>query len=95
MILKLFLLHLIILKLFAINSSESSLYTEENSLPAPTVKGNKEGKQLKPVIIAHRGASGMYPEHTKLAYRYTKNTKCLICIHVLNSENPTVGNKKP
>ena len=25
-----------------------------------------------PLIIGHRGASGMYPEHTALAYRYTK-----------------------
>ena len=26
--------------------------------------------QYDPIIIGHRGASGMYPEHTKLAYRY-------------------------
>ena len=24
---------------------------------------------FRPLIIAHRGASGMYPEHTALAYR--------------------------
>ena len=24
----------------------------------------------QPLILAHRGASGMYPEHTALAYRY-------------------------
>ena len=24
----------------------------------------------RPLIIGHRGASGMYPEHTALAYRY-------------------------
>ena len=25
---------------------------------------------LHPLIIGHRGSSGMYPEHTALAYRY-------------------------
>ena len=26
----------------------------------------------RPLIVGHRGASGMYPEHTALAYRYSK-----------------------
>ena len=32
--------------------------------------------QYDPIIIGHRGASGMYPEHTKLAYRY-RNLYCM------------------
>ena len=27
----------------------------------------------RPLILAHRGASGMFPEHTALAYRYVEN----------------------
>ena len=31
-----------------------------------------KGMNKRPLIIGHRGASGMYPEHTALAYRYNK-----------------------
>ena len=53
----------------AMKSSGSSIKTMEDSLPVPVVKKYEKGEQRKPVIIAHRGASGMYPEYTKLAYR--------------------------
>ena len=32
-------------------------------------KQNKHPKNA-PLVIGHRGACGMYPEHTALAYRY-------------------------
>ena len=42
---------------------------EERGLPSPVITNNQIQNQYRPIIIAHRGASGMYPEHTKLAYR--------------------------
>ena len=38
-------------------------------LPSPVVSESSIHDKIRPIIIAHRGASGMYPEHTKLAYR--------------------------
>ena len=46
-------------------------------------KEKEKNEQYRIKIIAHRGASGMYPEHTALAYRY---------IYILN--NLYTSNKK-
>ena len=51
------------------NSVENLENLEDKGLPSPVITNNKIQNQYKPIIIAHRGASGMYPEHTKLAYR--------------------------
>jgi glycerophosphoryl diester phosphodiesterase len=29
----------------------------------------------RPLIVGHRGAAGMYPEHTALSYRYNEKFK--------------------
>ena len=38
--------------------------------------------KARPLIIGHRGASGMYPEHTALAYRYLITLR-----HKANNQN--------
>ena len=49
-----------------INGVENSV---NRQLPSPAVSEGAIQGRIRPIIIAHRGASGMYPEHTKLAYR--------------------------
>ena len=48
----------------------NSMPADEKTLPCPVLQNNYLQNKKSPIIIAHRGASGMYPEHTKLAYRY-------------------------
>lgn len=89
MTLALYVVNIIFLQIFALNNSESSLFTSVKSLPSPVVKDNGSGKLTKPTIIAHRGASGMFPEHTKLAYRYTLLINCLnfCCVFFIAIDN--------
>ena len=55
----------------------STPYTVQGDGPAfpcssyddPTLYGPDGLPTFRPLIIAHRGASGMFPEHTALAYR--------------------------
>ena len=44
--------------------------TKKDHLVAQEAMDVGNRMQYDPIIIGHRGASGMYPEHTKLAYRY-------------------------
>lgn len=46
-----------------------SIYGAEDHLSPPVIRKNTKQNNKAPLIIAHRGARGMYPEHTKLAYR--------------------------
>jgi len=48
---------------------ENSIEADRKNLPSPVIENSNQKVQINPIIIAHRGASGMYPEHTKLAYR--------------------------
>ena len=48
---------------------ENSIGADDKNLPSPVIENSNQQAQINPIIIAHRGASGMYPEHTKLAYR--------------------------
>ena len=41
----------------------------ESEYSDPSAYGPDGLPTFRPLIIAHRGASGMYPEHTALAYR--------------------------
>ena len=58
-----------------INGVENSV---NRQLPSPVVSESAINDKIRPIIIAHRGASGMYPEHTKLAYRYNFDFFCYI-----------------
>merc|ERR1719348_2116976 len=40
-----------------------------DSYSDPSLYGPDRLPTFRPLIIAHRGASGMFPEHTALAYR--------------------------
>ena len=44
--------------------------TKNDNVVSQESMGVGNRMQYDPIIIGHRGASGMYPEHTKLAYRY-------------------------
>ena len=48
---------------------KNSIEADDKNLPSPVIENSNQQVQTNPIIIAHRGASGMYPEHTKLAYR--------------------------
>ena len=48
---------------------ENSIVADKKNVPSPVIENSNQQAQINPIIIAHRGASGMYPEHTKLAYR--------------------------
>ena len=48
---------------------ENSIVADKKNVPSPVIENSNQQVQINPIIIAHRGASGMYPEHTKLAYR--------------------------
>ena len=50
-------------------SEEFPSYACENDTPGMPGYGPDGLPTFRPLIIAHRGASGMYPEHTALAYR--------------------------
>ena len=50
-------------------SEEFPSYACEDDTPGMPGYGPDGLPTFRPLIIAHRGASGMYPEHTALAYR--------------------------
>ena len=43
--------------------------THGDEIPPPIINQNIKWEKATPIVIGHRGASGMYPEHTKLAYK--------------------------
>ena len=51
---------------FAKSTRES---THGDEISSPIVKENVKWERATPLVIGHRGASGMYPEHTKLSYK--------------------------
>ena len=73
------ILHVIVYGSVSINASEIPIKTIKESLSPPIVTENTMENKKVPLVIAHRGASGMYPEHTKLAYRYIEVFYANIC----------------
>ena len=58
-----------LLPLFLVQAEEFPSYACEDDTPGMPGYGPDGLPTFRPLIIAHRGASGMYPEHTALAYR--------------------------
>ena len=58
-----------LLIIYCILGVENSIDANNKNVPSPVIENSNQQAQINPIIIAHRGASGMYPEHTKLAYR--------------------------
>ena len=58
-----------LLIIYCILGVENSIDANNKNVPSPVIENSNQQVQINPIIIAHRGASGMYPEHTKLAYR--------------------------
>lgn len=64
-----FLIYCSLLPLSLGQSEEFPSYACEDDTPGMPGYGPDGLPTFRPLIIAHRGASGMYPEHTALAYR--------------------------
>ena len=53
---------------FGVTDNLPSYPCKADSYSEPDLYGADGLPTFRPLIIAHRGASGMYPEHTALAY---------------------------